>query len=136
MAADTRDAPMTRRDARDALWTSGCRPVASHDLGQKIERQRVRRMAVPAGHRLRHRQRIQNRFFRRFGRGLEQRVDAIGRQHVHRADRLAMTYVVAGGKRQEDVAAAVESDPAHWIGSSGASVASTTMIDPASRGMV
>ena len=79
-------------------------PVAAHDLGKLIERQRVGEAALLTGCCFGGGQRVEDRLFCCLGRGLEQRRDQIGRQHVHTRDRLTVMDVVTRGEGQENVA--------------------------------
>ena len=123
--------------------------IAMHDIRQQIVGQSVCGAAMHADHRFSRGQSVKYCLFGSLGCRLKQRTYFVRRQHAHCRDRFAVTEMVAGREREEDVAAAVEPDAAHpslsrrgtprqaltLYRQSGASVARITMIEPASVGV-
>ena len=78
-------------------------------------RERVRRMAVAAGHRLGSDERVDDRLLRRLDGRHEERVDKVVVEHGHRVRRFRAAMrdqLVAGREAQEELAARVATDRA------------------------
>ena len=120
---------------------------AAEGLEQELVRERVDGVAVAAGHRLRRQHRVQDRLLDRVDRRLVERVDPAVVQHPQRRARPRRSR--GRGSRSRSRArsprssarpcrpsarsrsAARRASRSHWPGSSGASVAIRTMIEPA-----
>ena len=91
---------------------SGRRAVLCDDPHDRVERNRLHGPLI-ARHRLRGAERVQDRLLYGLGRAFEERIEVRVRQHLECVWALGrLAHVVAGRKRQEQIAARIEPQPA------------------------